>query len=364
MTQAVTAIVRLAPEWEQPETRGFCSALESTSRQVPPEAVIHEGRNLIFRQRVGGGEVAIKRFPVSGFRRLVYRFRTSKAVRAFDHAARLVAMGIGTPRPLAAVEVRRGGALLASFYCCRLVPTVGEARLLKHADAPRRAELVALLGEFIGGLHESGVLHRDLTSGNVLLVPDGASPVGVAFHLVDLNRMRFGRVGVQAGLANLAQLRLGDEGLLLEAYCRARGLGVARARPYYRIRRKLRTLRQTVKERTRPVRRRLGLRGGLPAGQAEDRVAATERGRQVDPSFHREAALLTEVGHPPLFAPVRGDLGQHSEARRARQTPQELDRVRDPRRGEVGAEVKHADEGVRQVTATTTSGQRLRSSEP
>jgi serine/threonine protein kinase len=259
VAQAATAIVRLAPEWEQPETRDFCSALEATSRQVPREAVIHKGRNLIFRQQVGGDEVAVKRFPVSGVRRLVYRLRTSKAVRAFDHAARLVDLGIGTPRPLAAVEVRREGALLASFYCCELVPTLGEARLLKRADVPDRAELLGLLGEFIGHLHESGVLHRDLTSGNVLLVPDRARPGGVAFQLVDLNRMQFGRVGVRAGLANLAQLRLGDEGSLLEAYCRARGLGVSRAGPYYRIRRKLRTLRQTFKERTRPVRRRLGL---------------------------------------------------------------------------------------------------------
>ena len=53
--------------------------------------------------------------------------------------------------------------------------------------------------------------------------------------------MRFGRVGVRAGLANLAQLRLNDDGLLLEAYCRARGLGALGRGGYYRIRRGLRS---------------------------------------------------------------------------------------------------------------------------
>jgi hypothetical protein len=160
VAQAVTAIVRLAPEWEKPEIRGFCSALEATSRQVPTEVVIHKGRNLIFRQRVGGEEVVIKRFPVSGFRRVVYRFRTSKAVRAFDHAARLFAMGIGTPPPLAAVEVRRGGALLASFYCCRFVRTVGEARLLKQADVPAAKNCSRSSASSSAASTRSGVLHR------------------------------------------------------------------------------------------------------------------------------------------------------------------------------------------------------------
>ena len=259
MAQAVTSVVRLAPEWEQPESRVFCSRLEAISRQVCRETVIHTGRNLIFRHRVGDREVAVKRFPVDRGRRLLYRLRTSKAVRAFDHASRLLAVGIGTPRPLAAAETRRGAALLASFYCSEFVTAFREARLLKRADAPDRAELLELLGEFIGRLHESGVLHRDLTSGNVLLVPDDARPGSVAFQLVDLNRMRFGRVGVRAGLANLAQLRLQGTGALLAGYCRARDLVAAQVGPYYRFRSELRSVAQALKERTRPMRRRLGL---------------------------------------------------------------------------------------------------------
>jgi serine/threonine protein kinase len=257
--EPATVIARLAPEWEQPAAKALCTQLEALSRQVPAEAVIHAGRNLIFRHRVGDEEVAVKRFPVSGGRRLVYRLRTGKAVRAFDNAARLLALGIGTPRPLAAVEVRRGGALLASFFCCAFLPTFREARSLKSLGGPDRAALFERLGEFIGRLHESGVLHRDLTSGNVLLIPNPDEPAGVTFQLVDLNRVRFGRVGLGTGLANLAQLRLQDNGALLSGYCRARSLLASRAAPYYRFRLRLRTVQQLIKERTRPLRRRLGL---------------------------------------------------------------------------------------------------------
>jgi hypothetical protein len=252
-------IVRLAAEWDEPAARVLCDQIEALSRQVARDSVIHHGRNLIFRHRIGAEDVAVKRFPVTGVRRLVYRWRTSKAVRAFDHAVRLLALGIGTPRPLAAVETRRGRALLASFYCCAFVPVFREARALRLADDPDRTALLELLGAFIGRLHESGVLHHDLTSGNVLLVPAATRPGGVAFQLVDINRMSFGRVGVHRGLANLAKLRLDDETELLTGYCRARNLASREVLPYYRLRLALRAVAQTIRERTRPLRRRLGL---------------------------------------------------------------------------------------------------------
>ena len=252
-------IARLAEGWDDPEHRAFCAELELISRKVPREAVIHAGRNLIFRHLLAGEGVAVKRFPVSGGRRLVYRVRTGKAVRAFDHAARLVALGIGTPRPLAAVEFRHGRALAASYYCCALVSGFREARELKRPGAPGRELLLEELGAFVGRLHELGALHRDLTSGNVLLLPDPSRPGGVSFQLVDINRMRFGKVGMRTGLTNLAQLRLHDDGLLLAGYCRVRGVQPAEVGGYYRLRSGLRSAGRTLKDRTRPLRRRLGL---------------------------------------------------------------------------------------------------------
>jgi tRNA A-37 threonylcarbamoyl transferase component Bud32 len=256
----VTTVVRLAAGWDVPQRRAWYEHLEDRARAVPPHAVIYRGRNVIFRDLVEGEEVAVKRFPVrSPGKRLVYRLRATKAVRAFDHALRLDALGVGTPRPLAAVEVRRGGWPVASYFCSEYLPEFREARELRLPGAPDRSLLLGLLGEFVGRLHELGVIHRDLTSGNVLMVPDGTRPGGVCFRLVDINRMRFGRVGLRAGLANLVQLRLNDDGEVLAGYCRARGLDPARLRRLYATRLAWRGVTQAVKEHTRPWRRRLGL---------------------------------------------------------------------------------------------------------
>ncbi|MFI5165668.1 MAG: lipopolysaccharide kinase InaA family protein [Thermoanaerobaculales bacterium] len=258
--EASVVIARVAPEWDRSGFRAWCENLEALAAAVRPEAVIYRKRNLIFRASIEGVEVAVKRFPtVKPAQRLIYRWRTTKAVRAFDHATRLLALGFGTPAPLAAVEVRRGAWPIASYFCSTLVAGFTEARTLRATDAADRPRLLALIGELIGRMHEAGVLHRDLTSGNILLLPSPASPGGVEFQLVDVNRMRFGRIGVPAGIANLVQLRLNDDDEVLQGYCRARRLDPTRLRRYYRVRLALRALHQTTKERTRPLRRRLGL---------------------------------------------------------------------------------------------------------
>jgi len=260
VADADVAVVRIAPEFESPEARAWCGRLEALAAAAPPDAEIYRGRNLIFRAEVGGRRVAVKRFPVASLgKRLLYRVRAAKAARTFDHAVRLRALGVGTPAPLAAVEVRRGGWPVASYYCSELVPRFAEARVLRFRETADRTRLLRLLGAFVGRLHSLGVLHLDLTAGNVLLVPDAAAADGVAFQLVDINRMRFRTVGPRAGIANLVQLRLNDDGEMFAGYCASRGIDPGRWRRRYRARAALRTLGQELKERTRPWRRRIGL---------------------------------------------------------------------------------------------------------
>lgn len=60
--------------------------------------------------------------------------------------------------------------------------------------------LAKALARFAAKIHDSNVLHKDFTPGNVLWKQDEE---GFHFSIVDINRMRFGPVSVKQGLFNL-----------------------------------------------------------------------------------------------------------------------------------------------------------------
>jgi len=191
---------QLSPSWDTSEGRAWCAVLPATVAALPDSAVIHRGRNTLWRTAALGRAVVIKRFglPRSRLGRLALRLRGSKAQRSMSAARRLAERGFATPEPLAAVDVRSRASVADCYYCC--------------ADQPCRSSLagarddVALafdVGGFVARLHARRIQHRDLNATNVLLV-DAAGDA--RFSLIDLNRVRFGRVGTVRGLLNLQTL--------------------------------------------------------------------------------------------------------------------------------------------------------------
>lgn len=172
--------------------------------------LIYEGRNQLKVFVVENVSVNVKAFRQPNWvNRFVYTFlRRSKARRSYENALRLLDLGFTVPQPLGYVERYTCGLLDNAYFISLQWPFTTDFRPFRTMDEqdvrPWLNRLEAF-GAYVGRLHEAGVLHKDLSIGNVLMVEDKPD----IFCLVDLNRMRFGLVDQIKGCANFGRLRGG-----------------------------------------------------------------------------------------------------------------------------------------------------------
>ena len=192
--------------------------------------VIYRGRNELRAVSYEGKEYVIKSFHHPHFLNAwVYgHLRPSKAERSLCNALRIAAIGVGTPRPVGYLEVRRCSLLQDSYYisersACPYVFSQLFDRKFKCED-----EVLRAIGHVTGVLHNHGYAHKDYGRGNILF---GLRPgAGVDIELVDLNRMHVGAIDMEQGCRNLERLPLTPHmrSLLAEAYAEERGLDAKR----------------------------------------------------------------------------------------------------------------------------------------
>ncbi len=198
------------------------------------ESTLHWGRNYIYRTELPTGAgtvpVAVKQFRGGGLRERRRRARgEGKAARSWRVARVMAAAGLPTPEPVMLLEaVDPAGP---SYYVCRAVEGAVEARyLLRAANAgEERARFPEVdfpafldaLGGTLRRLHAAGLWHRDVTAGNVLLLP-GAAGAPPRLWLLDLNRTRvaarLGLVRRTRDLSRLPVFRREHQDLLLASY--------------------------------------------------------------------------------------------------------------------------------------------------
>ena len=163
-------------------------------------ATIHWGRNYLYAVDMSTPEgvvpVVVKQFRNQGWRKkLERRFRGSKATRSWRVAKELLRAGIETPEPVALVESDRIDG--PSFFIARRLDGACEVRqffrrLNNEPDPEAFPEVEPLafleqLGRHARGLHDAGIIYRDLSMGNVLTISDGPEP---DLSVVDFNRAR------------------------------------------------------------------------------------------------------------------------------------------------------------------------------
>jgi len=172
------------------------------------EYVVEGARNIIKKVVLGNEVFNVKQFksPSIG-QALVYRFfRKSKAKRSFEYAERLLKCKIATPAPVGYLEIF-GVGLKTSFYISKHVDYDFDFRALIHQPKfEHRAEILKQFAGFCFAMHQAGINFLDHSPGNTLVCKTGAQ--AYSFYLIDLNRMRFEPMDLDARMHNLRRLWL------------------------------------------------------------------------------------------------------------------------------------------------------------
>lgn len=194
--------------------------------------LIHNGRNVIKKIEIKEGAFVVKHFKgMYFFNRLAYSlFRKSKAARSFIFSQRLNEQGISTPPAVAYVDYYTSGLLAKSYFISVFWSHKTLEQTLRHynLDGPagkvslEKVSLLNNLAAFAHKLHGLGIYHVDFSLGNILVIE---TPDGYQFALVDLNRIKFGKVNYQKGLQNFNTLHTQSEemNILIREYARLSG---------------------------------------------------------------------------------------------------------------------------------------------
>lgn len=156
-------------------------------------------------------EVVIKEFRLRGVNKLKSLFLPGKAFRAWQGGMALKAKEIDTPPPVAYFEKREGPFLDESFFLTERVSDVQEIRFLfLELPSGELRDLLASLSPQLSLCHERGVLHRDLSDGNILVKKDKSGEF--KFYLIDTNRIRIKeRISPLRKIKNLIRLGVPPE---------------------------------------------------------------------------------------------------------------------------------------------------------
>lgn len=200
----------------------FLLSLPDTFSSLNIERTLRSGRNEVLLLSVNGHKIVIKSFcKFSAINRVVYgTIRRSKAMRAYYNALQLLELGISTPEPIAAIDVRRYGILRRSFYVYAYSEYSDLKQALDSYPEQRIEPLLDALSDFIIHVHDCGVLHNDF---NVLNILYAKSDEGYDFQLIDINRMTFhSSISTRQRLANLRRFNCKPATLIymLERYAK------------------------------------------------------------------------------------------------------------------------------------------------
>ena len=151
--------------------------------------LVYIARNQLRHFSVKGYEVIVKRYKQPHLiNRVAYTyFRPSKAKRAYEYAFKLLKVGINSPAPIAYIEQYKSGLLTYGYFISIYEKNYSVIRDFM-SGIQTDDSLLKELAFYIADLHSKGVLHLDMSPGNILYYKQGTN---YNFTLIDINRMQF-----------------------------------------------------------------------------------------------------------------------------------------------------------------------------
>lgn len=199
---------RIRPDFDEPT---IVEALMDCDGLLEGARILEDSRNRVGVCTIGSKnrgpvELVIKEFRTRGVDRWKSLILPSKALKAWKGSLALVERGLPTPVPVAYLERRTSFFCEQSYFITEYVPNVEEVRgLFRNIPKGELSPLLKALAHFLARCTESGILHRDLSDGNVLMGKNGNNQF--RFYLLDTNRIRTRqRVGTLRGIKSLIRL--------------------------------------------------------------------------------------------------------------------------------------------------------------
>jgi serine/threonine protein kinase len=160
----------------------------------PDTEILLEQRNKVGVARIPmsagpARKIVVKEFSPRGFVRLKSFFQPSKAARAWRGALALKERDLETAPPAAYLEMRRRRLVKRSYFFAERIEGAEEIRgLFRRLEPAELDPLLAALADHLSLCHDRGILHRDLSDGNILVKKDDSGRF--VFYLLDTNRIR------------------------------------------------------------------------------------------------------------------------------------------------------------------------------
>jgi Mn2+-dependent serine/threonine protein kinase len=186
--------------------------------------VLRNIRNEIRLIKTDNYSLVVKSYKVPNvINKIIYGgLRKSKAERAYRYAELLLSKGIGSPVPIAYITEKKRGLFYKSYFVSLFSECPHNYYDLFERNFERKSDILEAVATTTAKMHENKFLHNDYTGGNILF-NDSKNPIPI--EIIDLNRMSFREIDIEAGCKNFGKLRATEEMLEVmgKAYAKSRG---------------------------------------------------------------------------------------------------------------------------------------------